>query len=88
MAFQFKPLGAVATLDSAAGTNLINAQSVYISTTADTTITLKDSASGAVTLGSFQLVENDSVVVLKETKEALFATGTAAKATKISYPRG
>ena len=87
MAFQFKPLGGVATLDSAAGNILENAQCVFISTTADTTITLKATVNGAVT-GSFQLVENDSVVILKETKEALFATGTTAKATKISYPRG
>tara|TARA_Y100000114_G_C11502086_1_gene204927 strand:+ start:114 stop:374 length:261 start_codon:yes stop_codon:yes gene_type:complete len=85
---QIRPLGAVATLDSAAGNMFDNAQSVYVSTTADTTLTLKDSASGSVTIGSMQLVENQSIVIRKEVKEALFATGTATKGTKIAYPRG
>ena len=85
---EIRPLGALATLDSAAGNMLDNAQSVYVATTADATLTLKDSASGTVTIGSMQLVENQSVVIQKNTKEALFATGTATKATKISYPRG
>tara|TARA_B100000424_G_scaffold68404_1_gene50725 strand:- start:91 stop:351 length:261 start_codon:yes stop_codon:yes gene_type:complete len=85
---QIRPLGAVATLDSEAGNMFDNAQTVYVSTTADTTLTLKDSASGAVTIGSMQLVENQSLVIRKETKEALFATGTATKGTKIAYPRG
>jgi len=35
-----------------------------------------------------QLVENQTLVIRKETKEALFATGTATKGTKIAYPRG
>ena len=65
-----------------------NAQSVYVSTTADATLTLKDSASGSVTVGSMQLVENQALVITKKTKEALFATGTATKGTKIAYPRG
>ena len=65
-----------------------NAQSVYVSTTADATLTLKDSASGSVTIGSMQLVENQSLIIRKEVKEALFATGTATKGTKIAYPRG
>ena len=85
---QIRPLGAVATLDSAAGNMFDNAQSVYVSTTADATLTLKDSASGSVTIGSMQLVENQSLVIRKEVKEALFATGTATKGTKIAYPRG
>ena len=85
---QIRPLGAVATLDSAAGNMFDNAQSVYVSTTADTTLTLKDSASGSVTIGSMQLVENQSLIIRKEVKEALFATGTATKGTKIAYPRG
>ena len=85
---EIRPLGAVATLDSAAGNMFDNAQSVYISTTADATLTLKDSASGSVTVGSMQLVENQALVITKKTKEALFATGTATKGTKIAYPRG
>tara|TARA_Y100001938_G_C7963452_1_gene365534 strand:- start:217 stop:477 length:261 start_codon:yes stop_codon:yes gene_type:complete len=85
---QIRPIGAVATLDSAAGNMFDNAQSVYVSTTADATLTLKDSASGSVTIGSMQLVENQSLVIRKEVKEALFATGTATKGTKIAYPRG
>tara|TARA_B100002019_G_scaffold21245_1_gene16151 strand:- start:75 stop:335 length:261 start_codon:yes stop_codon:yes gene_type:complete len=85
---QIRPLGAVATLDSAAGNMFDNAQSVYVSTTADATLTLKDSASGSVTIGSMQLVENQSLIIRKEVKEALFATGTATKGTKIAYPRG
>ena len=55
---EIRPLGALATLDSAAGNMLDNAQSVYVATTADATLTLKDSASGTVTIGSMQLVEN------------------------------
>ena len=85
---QIRPLGAVATLDSAAGNMFDNAQSVYVSTTADATLTLKDSASGSVTIGSMQLVENQSLIIRKEVKEALFATGTATKGTKIACPRG
>jgi len=85
---QIRPIGAVATLDSAAGNMFDNAQSVYVSTTADATLTLKDSASGSVTIGSMQLVENQSLIIRKEVKEALFATGTATKGTKIAYPRG
>ena len=85
---QIRPIGAVATLDSAAGNMFDNAQSVYVSTTADATLTLKDSASGSVTIGSMQLVENQTLVIRKEVKEALFATGTATKGTKIAYPRG
>ena len=85
---QIRPIGAVATLDSAAGNMFDNAQSVYVSTTADATLTLKDSASGSVTVGSMQLVENQALVITKKTKEALFATGTATKGTKIAYPRG
>ena len=85
---EIRPLGAVATLDSAAGNMFDNAQSVYVSTTADATLTLKDSASGSVTVGSMQLVENQTLVIRKEVKEALFATGTATKGTKIAYPRG
>ena len=85
---QIRPLGAAATLDSAAGNMFDNAQSVYVATTADATLTLKDSASGSVTIGSMQLVENQTVVIRKEVKEALFATGTATKGTKIAYPRG
>ena len=85
---EIRPLGAVATLDSAAGNMFDNAQSVYVSTTADATLTLKDSASGSVTIGSMQLVENQALVITKKTKEALFATGTATKGTKIAYPRG
>tara|TARA_B100000242_G_C42898162_1_gene416630 strand:- start:77 stop:337 length:261 start_codon:yes stop_codon:yes gene_type:complete len=85
---EIRPLGAVATLDSAAGNMFDNAQSVYVSTTADATLTLKDSASGSVTVGSMQLVENQALVITKKTKEALFATGTATKGTKIAYPRG
>ena len=85
---EIRPLGAVASLDSAAGNMFDNAQSVYVSTTADATLTLKDSASGSVTVGSMQLVENQALVITKKTKEALFATGTATKGTKIAYPRG
>ncbi len=85
---EIRPLSALATLDSAAGNMFDNAQSVYVATTADTTLTLKDSASGTVTIGSMQLVENQTVVIRKEVKQALFATGTATKATKIAYPRG
>ena len=85
---EIRPLGAVATLDSAAGNMFDNAQSVYVSTTADATLTLKDSASGSVTVCSMQLVENQALVITKKTKEALFATGTATKGTKIAYPRG
>ena len=85
---EIRPLGAVATLDSAAGNMFDNAQSVYVSTTADATLTLKDSASGSVTVGSMQIVENQALVITKKTKEALFATGTATKGTKIAYPRG
>ena len=85
---QIRPLGTAATLDSAAGNMLDNAQSVYVATTADATLTLKDSASGSVTIGSMQLVENQTLVIRKEVKEALFATGTATKGTKIAYPRG
>ena len=36
---QIRPIGAVATLDSAAGNMFDNAQSVYVSTTADATLT-------------------------------------------------
>ena len=43
---QIRPLGTAATLDSAAGNMFDNAQSVYVATTADATLTLKDSASG------------------------------------------
>ena len=85
---EIRPLGAVATLNSAAANMFDNAQSVYVSTTADATLTLKDSASGSVTVGSMQLVENQALVITKKTKEALFATGTATKGTKIAYPRG
>ena len=85
---QIRPLGTAATLDSAAGNMIDNAQSVYVATTADATLTLKDSASGSVTIGSMQLVENQTLVIRKEVKEALFATGTATKGTKIAYPRG
>ena len=85
---EIRPLGALATLDSAAGNMFDNAQSVYVATTADATLTLKDSAAGTVTVGSMQLVENQSIVITKKTKEALFATGTATKGTKIAYPRG
>mgnify|MGYP003316662219 CR=1 FL=1 len=46
---EIRPLGTLATLDSAAGNMLDNAQSVYVATTADATLTLKDSASGTVT---------------------------------------
>ena len=85
---EIRPLSALATLDSAAGNMFDNAQSVYVATTADATLTLNDSASGTVTIGSMQLVENQTVVIRKEVKQALFATGTATKATKIAYPRG
>ena len=85
---EIRPLGALATLDSAAGNMFDNAQSVYVATTADATLTLKDSAAGTVTVGSMQLVENQSIVITKKTKEALCATGTATKGTKIAYPRG
>jgi len=85
---EIRPLSALATLDSAAGNMFDNAQSVYVATTADATLTLKDSASGTVTIGIMQLVENQTVVIRKEVKQALFATGTATKATKIAYPRG
>ena len=47
---QIRPLGTAATLDSAAGNMFDNAQSVYVATTADATLTLKDSASGSVTI--------------------------------------
>ena len=41
---QFKPIGAVITLDSASGNHINSAKSVYVSATADATLTLKDSA--------------------------------------------
>lgn len=85
---EIRPLGSAATLDSATGNFFDNAQSVYVATTADATLTLKDSAAGSTTIGSMQLVENQTLVIRKETKEALFATGTATKGTKIAYPRG
>ena len=86
---QFKPLGALVTLDSAEGSNITNAKSVYISAIADATITMKDSAGVAGTIvGSFQMHENSSVILDKSPGEGLFSTGTGSKATKISWPRG
>jgi hypothetical protein len=86
---QFKPIGAVITLDSASGNHINSAKSVYVSATADATLTLKDSAGpNGTVIGSLQMHENSSIIINKKPIEGLFSTGTASKATKISYPRG
>ena len=43
---------------------------------------------GECTLFHGDKLENQTLVIRKEVKEALFATGTATKGTKIAYPRG
>jgi len=86
---QFKPIGAVITLDSATGSHINSAKSVYVSATADATLTLKDSAgANGTVVGSLQMHENSSIIIHKNPGEGLFSTGTTSKATKISYPRG
>ena len=63
-------------------TTVGNAQTVYICATADDLIT------NVTTGGTFQMHENQAIVLQKESGDEIHAGTTSTHFTKIAYPRG
>jgi len=80
---EIRPLAAKVTANGSGNkTTVGNAQCVYICATADDLIT-------NITTGfTFQMHENQSIVIQKEKAEELHAGTTSTHFTKIAYPRG
>jgi len=63
-------------------TTVGNAQTVYICATADDVIT------NVTTGGTFQMHENQAIVLQKESGDEIHAGTASTHFTKIAYPRG
>ena len=80
---EIRPLAAKVTANGSSNkTTVGDAQCVYICATADDLIT-------NITTGfTFQMHENQAIVIRKEKAEELHAGTTSTHFTKIAYPRG
>tara|TARA_B100000902_G_C26932684_1_gene727131 strand:- start:313 stop:558 length:246 start_codon:yes stop_codon:yes gene_type:complete len=80
---EIRPLAAKVTANGSGNkTTVGDAQCVYICATADDLIT-------NITTGfTFQMHENQAIVIQKEKAEELHAGTTSTHFTKIAYPRG
>jgi len=80
---EIRPLGAKVVANTSGNKSTIgNAQTVYVCATADDLIT------NDTTGFTFQMHENQSIVIQKEKGEELFSGANTTHFTKIAYPRG
>tara|TARA_Y100000992_G_C21149555_1_gene435521 strand:+ start:30 stop:275 length:246 start_codon:yes stop_codon:yes gene_type:complete len=80
---EIRPLAAKVTANGSGNkTTVGDAQTVYICATADVLIT--NNSTGF----TFQMHENQAIVMQKEKAEEIFAGSADAHFTKIAYPRG
>ena len=80
---ELRPLNAKVTANGSGNkTNVDLATSVYICATADDLIT------NVTTGGTFQMHENQAIVIQKEKEDEIHAGTTTTHFTKIAYPRG
>jgi hypothetical protein len=80
---EIRPLSAKVTAEGALNATTVgNAQTVYICATADDLIT------NATTGFTFQMHENQSIIIQKEQADELHAGLATTHFTKIAYPRG
>ena len=80
---EIRALAAKVTAEGSSNkTTVGKAQNVYICATADDLIT------NVTTGGTFQMHENQAIVIQKEKEDEIHAGTTTTHFTKIAYPRG
>ena len=80
---EIRPLAAKVTAEGSSNkTTIGNSPTVYICATADDLIT------NVTTGGTFQMHENQAIVIQKEKEDEIHAGTTTTHFTKIAYPRG